>query len=97
DEEVRRDRTDHRRDECQGTEHGERGHEQCNRGDNLDEACHVAEPLTDADSVEQSHHCGGAQELRTAGEQEHSRERDLNGPERNESTATAADRRYLSE
>ena len=94
---MRDDRTDHRRHECQGAEHRDRGHEQRKRRTDLDEAGEVAEPLTDADGVEQPHHRGGAEELRAAGEQEHSGERDLDNPESNESGATAADRRCLSE
>src|SRR5689334_5494828 len=60
DEEFRCDRTDHRRHECQGTVDGDRGHEQGNRGTDFDEAGQVAEPLTDADGVEQRHHGGRA-------------------------------------
>jgi hypothetical protein len=52
-EEVGHDRTDHRRHECQGPEHRERGHEQRKRRTDFDEAGEVAEPLTDADGVEQ--------------------------------------------
>src|ERR687896_74980 len=95
DEEVGCDRTDHRRREGQGTEHRERGYEQRDRRTDLDESCDVTEPLANADGVEHRHHWGGAEQLRAAGEQEYSRERNLDGPESDATCATRADRRCL--
>ena len=84
-------------DQRHGTEYRERGYEQRKCRADLDEACEIAEPLADADGVKQPHHLRCTEQFRTAGKQEHAGERDLDKPERDQSSATVADRHCLSE
>ena len=49
-------------------------HEERHGRDDLDRAGHVAEPLPDADRIEQRDQFGRAGQLQSAGEQEHRRQ-----------------------
>ena len=59
--------------------------------DDLDRAGHVAEPLPDADRIEQRDQFGRAGQLQSAGEQEHAGKGNLREPERHESDPPARD------